>query len=148
MARNKKPLIYIIASTFYKDISLRQIKNAHSVLLEELKIPQNRIKILETEGSLELPYLVNAVCKKHKPDGILALGCIVKGQTNHFELISTSVTNNLIQISLRYNIPITSVVLTVTNKKQIRSRTSGGSKDRAIEAARSLVKLIRISGSL
>ena len=148
MARNKKPLIYIIAGTFYKDISLRQIKNAHSVLLEELKIPQNRIKILETEGSLELPYLINAVCKKHKPDGILALGCIVKGQTNHFELISTSVTNNLIQISLRYNIPITSGVLTVTNKKQIRSRTSGGSKDRAIEAARSLVKLIRISGSL
>ena len=122
--------------------------SAHSVLLEELKIPQNRIKILETEGSLELPYLINAVCKKHKPDGILALGCIVKGQTNHFELISTSVTNNLIQISLRYNIPITSGVLTVTNKKQIRSRTSGGSKDRAIEAARSLVKLIRISGSL
>tara|TARA_B100001750_G_C15326198_1_gene504819 strand:- start:131 stop:577 length:447 start_codon:yes stop_codon:yes gene_type:complete len=148
MARNKKPLIYIIAGTFYKDISLRQIKNAHSVLLEELKIPQNRIKILETEGSLELPYLINAVCKKHKPDGILALGCIIKGQTNHFELISTSVTNNLIQISLRYNIPITSGVLTVTNKKQIRSRTSGGSKDRAIEAARSLVKLIRISGSL
>ena len=148
MARKPKPSIFIIASDFYKEISLRQIKNASDILIGELKIPKSQIKILETAGSLELPYLAKMVCKRYKPDGIVALGCIIKGETNHFEIISNSVSNNLVQISLKYNIPITSGVLTVTNKKQIRARTNGGSKDRAIEATRSLIKLIHISRSL
>jgi len=148
MARNPKSLIYVIASNFYKEISLRQVKNASNTLVKELKIPKSQIKILETTGSLELPYLANTVCKKYKPDGIIALGCIIKGETNHFEMISNSVSNNLVQISLKYDIPITSGVLTVTDKKQVRARTNGGSKDRAIEATRSLIKLIHISRSL
>ena len=106
---------------------------------------------------MELPFVTKAICESYekKPKengekllGVVVLGCIIKGETNHFEIISNSVSNNLVQLSLEYNVPITSGVLTVTNKKQIDKRTNGGPKDRAIEAAKSLLELITITGSL
>ena len=69
-------------------------------------------------------------------------------QCGLLKIISNSVTNNLTQLSLEYDIPITSGVLTVTEKKQIKERTNGGLKDRAVEAAKSLVKLINVSKDL
>ncbi|MFL2630580.1 MAG: 6,7-dimethyl-8-ribityllumazine synthase [Thermodesulfobacteriota bacterium] len=136
-------VIYIISSTFYKDISERQIKSSSDILKKELGIPDKQIIVIRTFGSLELPYLVNKVCSKNSPDGIIALGCIIEGETNHYEVISKSIFNNLVQVSVKSDIPVVSGILTVKNKDQAIDRSSGGLKDRAIEAAESLVDLLR-----
>ena len=148
MAQKRQLNIYLVSSSFYQEISDRQIKNTISILKKELSSSDLTINVIETEGSLEIPFIVNRVCKRKKPKGVIALGCIIKGKTNHYEIISNSVTNNLTQLSLEYDIPITSGVLTVTEKKQIKERTNGGLKDRAVEAAKSLVKLINVSKDL
>ena len=148
MAQKRQLNIYLVSSSFYQEISDRQIKNTISILKKELSSSDLTINVIETEGSLEIPYIVNRVCKRKKHNGVIALGCIIKGKTNHYEIISNSVTNNLTQLSLEYDIPITSGVLTVTEKKQIKERTNGGLKDRAVEAAKSLVKLINVSKDL
>ena len=145
MAQKRQLNIYLVSSSFYQEISDRQIKNTISILKKELSSSDLTINVIETEGSLEIPFIVNRVCKRKKPNGVIALGCIIKGKTNHYEIISNSVTNNLTQLSLEYDIPITSGVLTVTEKKQIKERTNGGLKERAVEAAKTLVKLINVS---
>ena len=72
-------LIYIVVSTFYKNISERQLENASTILIDKLGVKKSQLRVVECLGSLELPYLINSVCKKFKPDGVVALGCIIEG---------------------------------------------------------------------
>ncbi|NSW89005.1 6,7-dimethyl-8-ribityllumazine synthase [bacterium] len=137
-------LVYVVISTFYKDISEKQLENATNVLTKELNLRKDQIKVIECLGSLELPYLINAVCKKHNPNGIVALGCIIEGETTHYDYISNAIFDKLIQISMNYDTPITSAILTVKNEDQAIERANGGPKDRAKEAAYSLANLIKV----
>ena len=141
---NKELNIYIVISTFYKDISKKQLANAKKILNVELGTEELQLNVIECRGSLELPYLINAVCKSHKPDGIVALGCIIEGETTHYDVISNAIFDKLIQISVDNDTPITSAVLTVKNQEQAIERANGGPKDRAIEAALSLSSLIKL----
>jgi len=128
---DKELNIYIVISTFYKDISEKQLANARRVLGIELATEKIQVNVIECLGSLELPYLINAVCKSHKPDGIVALGCIIEGETTHYDVISNAIFDKLIQISVDNDTPITSAVLTVKNQDQAIERANGGPKDRA-----------------
>lgn len=148
MAPDNKLVIYVVISTFYKKISGKQLCNAKEVLLRELGIEGNQLKIIECLGSLELPYLINTVCKKYSPNGVVALGCIIEGETTHFEVLSNAIFDKLIQISIDHDTPITSAILTVKNEQQAIERSDGGPKDRAIEAAKSLVSLIKLKREL
>ena len=141
---DKELNIYIVVSTFYKDISEKQLANARRILDIELAREKIQVNVIECLGSLELPYLINAVCKSHKPDGIVALGCIIEGETTHYDVISNAIFDKLIQISIDNDTPITSAVLTVKNQDQAIERANGGPKDRATEAALSLVSLIKL----
>ena len=141
---DKELNIYIVISTFYKDISEKQLANARRVLDIELATEKIQVNVIECLGSLELPYLINAVCKSHKPDGIVALGCIIEGETTHYDVISNAIFDKLIQISVDNDTPITSAVLTVKNQNQAIERANGGPKDRATEAALSLASLIKL----
>ena len=141
---NKELNIYIVISTFYKDISKKQLANAKKILNVELGTEELQLNVIECLGSLELPYLINAVCKSHKPDGIVALGCIIEGETTHYDVISNAIFDKLIQISVDNDTPITSAVLTVKNQEQAIERANGGPKDRAIEAALDLSSLIKL----
>ena len=141
---DKELNIYIVISTFYKDISEKQLANARRVLGIELATEKIQVNVIECLGSLELPYLINAVCKSHKPDGIVALGCIIEGETTHYDVISNAIFDKLIQISVDNDTPITSAVLTVKNQDQAIERANGGPKDRATEAALSLASLIKL----
>ncbi len=141
---DKELNIYIVVSTFYKDISEKQLANARRILDIELAREKIQVNVIECLGSLELPYLINAVCKSHKPDGIVALGCIIEGETTHYDVISNAIFDKLIQISIDNDTPITSAVLTVKNQDQAIERANGGPKDRATEAALSLASLIKL----
>ena len=141
---DKELNIYIVISTFYKDISEKQLANARKILDIEFATEKFKVNVIECLGSLELPYLINAVCKSHKPDGIVALGCIIEGETTHYDVISNAIFDKLIQISVDHNTPITSAVLTVKNQEQAIERANGGPKDRATEAALSLASLIKL----
>jgi|TARA_B100000131_G_scaffold117769_1_gene114549 6,7-dimethyl-8-ribityllumazine synthase len=140
--KKNKYYIYVIASSYYQEIAKRQITFA-SERLRELFGNKIVLKVIDIEGSLEVPYMVNFVLSKVKKiDGIVALGCLLKGETNHFETISKIVSEQLTILSIKYNKPITSGIVSANSKKQVLPRTNGGKKDRAIEASIALHKLI------
>ena len=141
--KKKKYNIYIVASTYYSEIAKKQIYNAKENLINLFGKKKINLSLIEIEGALEVPFIVNYILRKYKKiDGLVTLGCLIKGKTNHFDHISKIVSDQLLQTSINFNIPITSGILSVTNKSQIKSRIDGSSKDRAIEASSALYKLI------
>ena len=141
--KKNKYYIYLVASSYYKDIANRQIKFASERLNKLFGSNKLILRVVDIEGSLEVPYVVNYILQKlKKVDGIVTTGCLIKGETNHFDNISKIVSEQLTILSVKFNTPITSGIVSVSNKKQILPRTNGGKKDRAVEAVDAIYKLI------
>ena len=82
--------------------------------------------IAEASGAFEIPLIVENYIKKY--DGVIALGCIIKGETNNFELISQSVTNALMNLSIKHKKPIGNGIITCFNDKQASDRRKKGAE--------------------
>ena len=112
--------ILIVLAKFYEDLA----KNLISGVKEKLKGKAN-IKIIEVPGSFEIPVVISKNIKKY--DGFVALGSIIKGETPHFDFISQSTTDAIMQLSINCKKPIGNGIITTLNKKQaeFRSLTKG-----------------------
>ena len=112
--------ILIVLAKFYDDLSKNLILGAK----KKLKGKAN-IKIIEVPGSFEIPVVISKNIKKY--DGFVALGSIIKGETPHFDFISQTITDAIMQLSVNNKKPIGNGVITTLNKKQaeFRSLTKG-----------------------
>ena len=119
--------ILIVLANFYEDLSKNLIFGA----IEKLKGKAN-IKIIEVPGSFEIPVVISKNIKKY--DGFVALGSIIKGETPHFDFISQSTTDAIMQLSINSKKPIGNGIITTLNKKQakIRSLTKGKEAAQAV----------------
>ena len=108
--------ILIVLAKFYEDLS----KNLISGTKEKLKGKAN-IKIIEVPGSFEIPVVISKNIKKY--DGFVALGSIIKGETPHFDFISQSSINAIMQLSINSKKPIGNGIITTLNKKQAKFRS-------------------------
>ncbi len=128
----------IVYSDYYKEISKSILNGALTVL------KKNKIKF-ETycvDGSFEIPQLINIILKKNKKySSALALGCIIKGQTPHFDFISKSISDSIMSLSLKYNLPISNGVLNCLSLSQAKIRSSKN-KNKGIEAAKALISVL------
>ena len=133
----KKYKILIVASSFYTDITSKMIMSAKA----ELNKNNCVYKTFQVQGSLEVPTLIAIKLKKEKYDGVLAIGCIIKGQTTHNEVIASTITNSLLNISIQNLKPVGNCVLSCNNLKQAIARTKG-SKNRAAEAVGAIISVL------
>ena len=106
----------IVSAKFYEDLS----KNLITGTKEKLKGKAN-IKIIEVPGSFEIPVVISKNIKKY--DGFVALGSIIKGETPHFDFISQSSINAIMQLSINSKKPIGNGIITTLNKKQAKFRS-------------------------
>ncbi len=129
----------IVYSDYYKEISKSILNGALTVL------KKNKIKF-ETycvDGSFEIPQLINIILKKNKKySSALALGCIIKGKTPHFDIISKSISDSIMSLSLKYNLPISNGVLNCLSISQAKIRSSKN-KNKGIEAAKALISVLK-----
>ena len=128
----------IVYSNYYKDISKSLLDGSTKVL------KKNKIKydICSINGSFEIPQLINIKLKSKKYNSALALGCIIKGQTPHFDFISSSISNSLLDLSLKYSLPIANGVLNCLNIKQAKIRSSS-KNNKGVEAANALLSILK-----
>ena len=116
---NKKFLI--ISANYYKDISSGLLKSAKD------SIPKNcRFKVINVPGVFEIPVTISKNIKKF--DAFIALGCVIKGQTPHFDFISQATTDAIMKISINSKKPIGNGILTCLNMKQAISRKRKGAE--------------------
>ena len=128
----------IVYSDYYKDISKSLLKESINIL------KKNNIKyeLYRINGSFEIPQLINIKLKSKKYCAALALGCIIKGQTPHFDFISSSISNSIMDLSIKYSLPIANGVLNCLNKKQAKLRSSP-KKNKGAEAAKALLSVLK-----
>ena len=126
---NKK--ILIVLANYYKDIS-------NGLLNSALKsIPKSsHVKIIRVPGVFEIPVTISKNIKKF--DAFLALGCVIKGQTPHFDFISQASTNAIMDISVSQKKPIGNGIITCLNMKQAKAR-----KNKGAEAANAVVTILK-----
>ena len=103
-------------------------------------------------GAVEIPFAIQAYwesCgKKKKPDAFIALGCVVRGDTPHFEYVCRAVTDGIASLNLQLPVPVIFGVLTVDNQEQAVERTGGKHGHKGEEAADAALKMIAFSRSL
>ena len=128
----------IVYSDYYKDIS-KSLLDGSKKILKKNKIKYDQYRI---DGSFEIPQLINIKLKSKKYNSVLALGCIIKGQTPHFNYISSSISNSLMDLSLKYSLPIANGVLNCLNIKQAKIRSSS-KKNKGVEAANALLSVLK-----
>jgi len=110
----------------------------------ELGIKKNNLIARSVPGSMELVYGSNHMFLNHKVDGVVALGCIIKGETDHDKYIAEAVCNGILSVSLSHNKPISFGVLTTNNIKQAIARSGGNKGDKGKESAYTLLKMLNI----
>ena len=119
-----KKKILIVEANYYKNISSMLIKSAK----HELK-NFGQVKTISVPGVFEIPVVISRNIKKY--DGFLALGCVIKGETPHFDFISKSTTDAIMNISVNTKKPVGNGIITCLNKKQAVARGKKG-KEAAI----------------
>jgi 6,7-dimethyl-8-ribityllumazine synthase len=120
----------IVIADYYKDISKGLLNSALSL------IPKTSlVKIITVPGVFEIPVTISKNIKKY--DAFLALGCVIKGQTPHFDFISQASTNAIMDLSIINKKPIGNGIITCLNMKQAKVR-----KRKGAEAAKAVISII------
>ena len=125
----KKKILIIIAN-YYKNISLNLVKSA----MDEIKNSFN-IKTISVPGVFEIPVTISKNIKKY--DGFIALGCVIKGQTPHFDFISRATTDHIMKLSIESKKPIGNGIITCLNMKQAIKR-----KHKGKEASKAVISVL------
>ena len=122
-----KKKILIVYANYYSQISDDLLDGALKYLNKtyNLNIKNGGVVIIQVPGVFEIPVSIATRIRKY--DGFIALGCVIKGQTPHFDFISSATTNAIMKLSLDYKKPIGNGIITCLNKKQaiVRSVKKG-----------------------
>ena len=127
-----KKKVLIIQANYYKDISTSLLKSAKNELKNFAKL-----KIISVPGVFEIPVVISKNLKKY--DGFVALGCVIKGQTPHFDFISKSTTDAIMNISVESKKPVGNGIITCLNKSQAIARGKKGRE--AANAVKTILSL-------
>ena len=126
--------------------------------MAELEAAGATHEIITVPGALELPQALgnaiaagrigakaNSVGEQQPYDGVIALGCVIRGETYHFEIVCSEANHWLMDIAIRNNIALGNGVLTVENQEQAKVRAEGGRDSKGADAARACLRLIEIA---
>ena len=117
--------------------------------LKELKksgISEERIFVVTVPGAWEIPIATQQLIKAKKPNVVITLGLILKGQTPHFDFIAMACAKGIMDVSLETGLPIIFGVLTTNTLAQAKARIKGGSHgDKGIEAAQAAIKMLNLN---
>ena len=145
---DNKNKILLVCSPYYLDITSNLIKGASDFL----KSNSVDYKILNVPGALEIAPAIKLISDRSikEPifDGYLALGCVIRGETYHFEIVANESSRALSDLSINYSIPIGNGILTVSNKEQAIVRSDPNQLNKGAGAAEACLSLINVNKSI
>ncbi len=135
--------IAIVQARFNADITDR-LARACLAELAELGVDDSRIVHLMVPGALEVPVALAALADSDEFDALIALGCIIRGETYHFELVANESGAGVMRVSLDHEVPVANAILTVENLAQAQARAD----DKGRDAARVAVEMAQLMDRL
>ena len=120
-----KPKILIVTARYYGDFS-KELEVSASATLDK----KAKYKFIPVPGIFEIPVVISKNIKKY--DGFIALGCVIKGETPHFQFISQATTDAIMKISIDYEKPIGNGIIACLNKEQASRRFKKKGQEAAV----------------
>lgn len=134
-------VVGVVVSDWNKEVTSRLLEGACSTLLRAGCKPQN-IHVRHVPGAFELPLAAQFFAQNSDIDGVITLGCVVRGDTPHFDYVCSGVTQGVMNVQLTWNLPVTFGLLTVENQQQALDRCGGIHGNKGDEAAVTLIEMI------
>ena len=136
----------VLVKTEWNATIVDQLERGCIAMLEKYAV--KKIKVVTVPGAFEIPFAINNYWKnngkKKKPDAFIALGCVIKGDTPHFDYVCKAVTDGVVQLNLFLPVPTIFSILTVDNEQQANERIGGKHGHKGEEAAITALKMISL----
>ena len=145
--QDTKPRMLIVEARFYEHIADALLAGAMRVL-DEAGATYERISV---PGALEIPAAIAcavAAAKRKPYDGIVALGCVIQGETYHFELVSNESARGLMDLAIQQQLAIGNGILTVDNEAQALARSTAYERNKGASAARAALAMVALKRKL
>lgn len=138
----KRSKLAIVASS-YNELYTNALVDS---VIDELGdfLPQARVDLVRVPGAFEIPVVIRSLLDLDQPTCVIALGVIIRGETQHADLVARSVSEALQQIAVDSRTPIINEVLLLDNDEQAKERCLDEDKNRGIEAARAAASMVEI----
>jgi len=137
--------ILIVEARYYEDIADMLLRGAKRVLRDA----QAAFDVVTVPGALEIPGAIvmsldGAADREQPYDGVVALGCVIRGETSHYDIVAGESARGLMDISLSLSMPVGNGILTVDTDAQAKMRAKAGGEDKGGGAARAALALVRL----
>ena len=139
--------VCVIVSQWHKDITDALLEGVFTVF-EKIEIDEFSMEVMNVPGSYELPLGAQLTINKYSPDAVICLGCIIRGETPHFNYISQAVADGIMHLNLAHNIPVIFGVLTTDTVKQAKQRSGGKHGNKGADAAVSAIEMMELRNNL
>ena len=143
----KKMRFAIVVSDWNSDVTNALLSGANGLLLQ-CGAEEANIQTIHVPGSFELCVAAEWMARKNAFDAIICLGCVIQGETRHFEFISQAVANGVMQVGVNHAMPVIFGVLTANNMEQATARAGGKHGNKGVEAAATAILMVSAKKSL
>jgi len=109
-----------------------------------LGVTEKHVELVTVPGALEIPVALQAMAESNRYDALIALGCVIRGETFHFELVAQESAAGVTRVALDYQLPIANAILTTENMAQAEARQT----EKGLEAARAAVEMANLLSDL
>jgi 6,7-dimethyl-8-ribityllumazine synthase len=134
--------IVVIVSEWNDEITQKLLNGALDEL-QKYNVTAKNIIIETVPGCFELPLAAQMAAMNYNPDAMICLGCVIKGETPHFDYVCQAATHGILQVGLSEKIPVIFGVLTVNTLEQALARSGGKYGNKGIEAAHAALKMMK-----
>jgi 6,7-dimethyl-8-ribityllumazine synthase len=144
--RQIKDALIVLVKTEWNSSIVDELENGCIRILEQT---DNPYEVLTVPGVVEIPFIINQTWAHSKePDAFIALGCVIRGDTPHFDYVCKAVTDGITQLNLMLGVPVIFGVLTVDNEEQAKERIGGKHGHTGEEAAITALKMIVLNNQI
>jgi 6,7-dimethyl-8-ribityllumazine synthase len=134
----------VVVSTFNKDITDGLLRGARAALTDA-GVNSADVTVVRVPGAFEIPFAARRLLRRGRYDAVICLGCVIKGETMHFEYIASAVSHGIMAVSADTGIPVTFGVLTTLTEEQAAARSADGPDNKGREAALSAVEMVTLA---
>lgn len=138
--------VIIVASTYNSEFVERMTEKARAEIATIE--PETKVEVVLTPGSFEIPFLAAKAVEILRPDAVICLGVIFRGETGHADLVAASVSDALCRLSVEKRVPVIHGVLLLNDREQATVRCLGEEINRGTECARAAIEILRSSRAI
>jgi 6,7-dimethyl-8-ribityllumazine synthase len=141
------PEFAIVVATFYEDLAERLVNGATEAFAEHDVSPAS-VHTYEVPGAFELPYVAKLCAESGRFDGVACLGVVIRGETDHYEFVSSEAARGIQEVQLSTGVPCAFGVITCDTREQAEARAGGDKRDQGRHAAEAVLRSAELRASL